>query len=1115
LWKTQNKRYFYNSPSPTKNIPLSIGFTDNYINKIYEDVNQNIWVTTNGGGAYRYDKKQNRFFRISEISINTTGVILEDNRKTLWVSATNNLFYLDTNTQKFQSYPQFTNAIITEVLEIRNGIFLVATDGAGLFVIDIAQKTQKQYSHEEKNANSLSNNSIHSIYKDMNGDVWVGTRNGLDRLSLTTMNFEHFPIQEDKSKSLLINVVRVINGRGHEVWFGTENGGLSRLDLKTMRFTHHILDKANPNSISDNSIWAIYFDRQNRLWVGTFSGGANIADPYVEKFTKPTIELKNQTVNAILKDSKNRLWIGTEGGIAVKEGEKVTHYIHDPKQANSLPNNPVLAIYEDLDKRIWVGTWDGGLSRFDEEKKHFINIKADINSPKKLSDPNIFDVLQSSENKQLFLASFGGLLVMESENPPLFSTYATDTQNPKSIVSNYVTTVFEDSKKNIWIGTTNGLNRFDIKTKSFVLYAHNPEDSTSISANDVKNIIEDSKGRIWIGTREGLNLILKDGIFKSYTKADGLPNNTINGIVEDQKGNLWLSTNEGLSVFNPEKNTFRNFTDSDGLQSKQFKPDSYFADKEGIIYFGGVNGFNAFHPDSVKDNPHLPSVLLTDLKIFNKSVKVGEYDSLLKSVIQQTQEITLNHTHSVFSIEYVGINFTHSNKNQYAYRLEPFEDEWNYVGSKREATYTNLDAGTYTFQVKASNNDGIWNEEGATLKITILPPWWKTWWFRGGLLLLIGIAIIAYNRIKMATLKKRNLVLEQKVADRTKDLKLASEQIKLKNEELQASEEELRQNMEELETNQELLKSQKDQLELAFQELHKQNTKVNDSIRYAERIQQAILPHEEVLKAAFQEHFVIYKPKDVVSGDFYWYFETTSITNEQLSMTNEQLPMTNEQLPINTEKQNKEQPNYSTIQLSNYSKKKFLAVVDCTGHGVPGAFMSMIGNAVLREIVESKKVYEPAEILNELNKSIITSLNKKDKSFQDGMDIVLCCFENTPSGQVKLTYAGAKRPLYYFDTELREIKADSTSIGHKADIQYTQSEQILQPNTTLFLTTDGWIDIINYERQRFGSGKLKEMLKTGAFLSLETQKRMFQNELLTYQQNSEQRDDILMVGVRV
>ena len=345
-------------------------------------------------------------------------------------------------------------------------------------------------------------------------------------------------------------------------------------------------------------------------------------------------------------------------------------------------------------------------------------------------------------------------------------------------------------------------------------------------------------------------------------------------------------------------------------------------------------------------------------------------------------------------------------------------------------------------------------------------------WFNYVLIVIIlaisVIAFISYYNLQSKR-KSYSLVERQKIALWEQKI-----DIEMKNGSLQTSEEELRQNMEELETSQEELKTQKETVENAFQLLHLQNTKVNDSIRYAQRIQNAILPHENILASAFSEHFVIFKPKDVVSGDFYWYLEIEN--------------------------------------------KKFLAVVDCTGHGVPGAFMSMIGNTLLYEIINAKQIFEPHLILEELHLGILNSLNKGDVKIQDGMDIALCCIETQEDGKVKVQFSGAKRPLFYFsNNQLFEIQSDKKSIGQASSLQipYTLHKVSLHKGNTLYMTTDGWVDAINPGRRRFGSQQLREMLLNGANLTLRAQDELFRHILKDYEQGTEQRDDILLVGVRV
>lgn len=771
---------------------------DNHINDLYEDSEKRLWIATYHG-ICRYDRKFDRFIKVKEILneevIDDVSVaFLEDTEKKLWVAFGKRLYYLDSKSDKFIASSFVAKANIFSFLQLEKDKFLVATLGEGFYIFDVRTGKTDQFIHQDKIDNSICNNNIWAVYKDIKGYVWIGTEHGLDRFDPQKLTFEHFKIQSDSTKSLLAESIRHIVGRGNDIWFGTENGGLSTLNITTMRFKHHLPDANDAKSINDISIWAMYWDRQDRLWVGTFSGGVNVADPHGEKFPSPKVALKNKTVNTIFQDNKDRLWIGTEGGLVVKDKENVSYYSHQPNKANSLANNPVLAIYQDDKSRIWVSTWGGGLSLFDEKNKGFTNFRADFKDTTKLSNSDIYDIAQSSQTKQILATSWGGgVHILKNERQQTFLNYAHQPNNAYSVSNSVCKRVYEDSKKNIWIGSTNGLNRFDIITKNFFRYYHDAKDSNSLSNSYINCIWEDAKGRIWIGTADGLNQMVNENQFVCYNTKDGLPNNSINGILDDSRGNLWISTNSGIARFNPETKAIRNYDEGDGLQSKQFKSGSYFKAKDGQLFFGGVNGLNVFYPDSIQENPFLPSVLITGLKIFNKTVEIGDYDSLLEQSIEYTKEISFSHKHSVFTLEYVALNFTHSEKNQYAYILEEFEKEWNYVGNKREATYTNLDAGTYTFRVKASNNDGLWNETGIKLIIHIRPPWWETWWFKTLIVLVFVVSGPIFYFLRIKTIKKQNQRLEKTVLERTLELSNA-------NTTLQENAKELLQNQEEIAT---------------------------------------------------------------------------------------------------------------------------------------------------------------------------------------------------------------------------------------------------------------------------------------------------------------------------
>jgi serine phosphatase RsbU (regulator of sigma subunit) len=595
-------------------------------------------------------------------------------------------------------------------------------------------------------------------------------------------------------------------------------------------------------------------------------------------------------------------------------------------------------------------------------------------------------------------------------------------------------------------------------------------DTNSLASSATHSTFEDSQNRIWIGTRDGISLLLPNGKFKNYTTKNGLPNNAINGILEDKKGNLWITTNQGLSKFNPQNQTFTNYFESDGLTSSQFKINSVFKDKKGYMYLGTIKGLNVFHPDSIQSNPHLPNVYLTDFKIFNKSVKIGEFDSLLTKVIGQTQTITLTYQHSVFSFDFVALNFTHSEKNQYAYIMEGFEKEWNYVGHQRTATYTNLDAGTYTFRVKASNNDGVWNEKGISIKIIILPPWWETWWFRTLLIGSIILGAFLFYRWRVRAIEAQKNRLEKLVEERTFELKE-------KNNEVSQQAEELMQQAEELLTQRDFIQAQNQQLAIQNQLVEEKNQQIRQSINAALTIQKAILPHQKKLEHLLGEHFVLYNPKDVVSGDFYW--------------------------------------------LHQIENKTIVVVADCTGHGVPGAFMTLIGNSLLDKIVRVLKITDPAEILTQLHQEVFRSLKQKYTGNNYGMDAIALCIDKMDENQPKITFSGAKNSIYIVDgidnQNVKILKGSRRAIGgqQNASIPFDNQVVSLHQGSLVYLGSDGFIDQNNPRRKRFGSDKFVQLIKSYADKGLDEQAQLFKQALEQHMQDTHQRDDILLMGFKV
>jgi ligand-binding sensor domain-containing protein/serine phosphatase RsbU (regulator of sigma subunit) len=1056
------------------------GLPTNDVKFLYGDPDGFLWVAgPRFGHLSRYDPRTERFEAVKPLREAQLVNLVPDGDGHLWAVQAGKLLRIDRRTLRLAFHDSLNQAHTFRHLVAgnRGEIWLLTTAGQ---VLRFHPPSRRAWLAANLQA-APGLPTLQQLHVDPQDQLWLTFRDQpLGRVvpQQGYRTYPHNPRGVPTAPS--DDQTLCFASQGPLLYLGTEAQGLSVLDTRTGRFRHYPPDPANPKSPATASVHALYLDRQGRLWVGAFGGGICLADPLGQRFDKADLPLPNPTVNAILQDRRGRLWVGTEGGLAVREGGRVRQYVHTPTNPRGLRSNPVLSLAEDQQGRVWVGTWNGGLHRYDERADAFVNYSPDSPGKSPISDNKIVDLCVQQPTGQLMATTyFNGFNVMTAEGQ--FRTYRHDPSNPASLSHNMGSRVYQDPKGQVWVGTEKGLNRFDPASGTFERFLASDEVAGSLSNDYITSLHTDRQGRLWVGTAEGLHRRDANGKFRPFGVAQGLPNNYIHAILEDQRGRLWISTNNGLARYDPDQQVFANYDEADGLPGKQFKSNACFQSADGMLYFGGLRGLCAFHPDSIRDNPHLPPVVFTGFRLFNRPVAIGGRDSVLRQAVHYQGEVTLNHLQSIFSVDFVALNFTQPHKNRYAYRLVPLEQAWNQVGSnQRTATYTSLPPGDYTLEVRAANNDGQWNQAGAKLRLHILPPWWATWWFRGlGLGLFLSSGIIFYL-VRTRFLKRQNKRLENMVALRTTELRNT-------NDELKAIQEELQQNMEELETSQEQLRRQNSSVEAAFAQLNLQNTRVRDSIRYAERIQRAILPHEEVLQKAFAEYLVIHRPKDVVSGDFYWYHETEP--GETAHPGGPASPGT----------------------------LKFLAVVDCTGHGVPGAFMSMIGNTMLNEIVGAKQIYAPHLVLEELHQGIVGALNKRNSFVQDGMDVALCCIWPAQDGQVLVQYSGAKRPLSYLSgAQLHEVPANRQSIGQAlAHETYTSHELWLRPGDVLYMATDGWTDAISPGRTRFGSPRFRQMLREAAHLPLAAQKKIFCHQLEEYEQGAEQRDDVLMLGVRL
>lgn len=531
----------------------------------------------------------------------------------------------------------------------------------------------------------------------------------------------------------------VLQDKKGKIWIGTDHGGVNLLDKKDFSIRYLLNNNDDNKSLSQNSIIAMHSDNSGIIWIGTYKQGINYYYEnsiqfalYRRQPSDPT-SLSYDDVNRFAEDKRGNLWIGTNGGGLIyfdRESGKFKQFLHNPDNPNSLANDVIVSLWIDHQQKLWIGTYYGGLDCYDG--KNFIHYRHDPKDTSTISDDRVWEIYEDSQ-KNLWVGTLGGGVNLLDRKKNSF--YRFDGTSSTS----YVFAFMEDRDGNFWIGTLDGM---DVKLKNqnkVVHYVHQEKDHTSLSNNNILCILQDSRGMVWIGTREGLNLFdKKTNSFRTFRTEDGLPDNTILNILEDDKANLWISTPNGISKAAVTKNKesaelalqFKNYDEMDGLQGKEFNENAAWKSSRGELIFGGAKGFNIFYPDNAPTNKTRPTVVLTDFEIFNKSMKVGDKSGkrvILEKAIPETKEITLAYKDNVIAIEFAALNFSNTEKSKYAYKLEGFNKEWLLTDAgNRKATYTNLDPGEYTFRVKASNEDGLWNEEGVTLKITVLPPIWRT-----------------------------------------------------------------------------------------------------------------------------------------------------------------------------------------------------------------------------------------------------------------------------------------------------------------------------------------------------------------------------------------------------
>lgn len=741
--------------------PYSI--TENWIHCLFVDSRGELWIGTWGGGLNYYDQAHDRFIHYQHdpanphsISDNEVWAVAEDPLGQLWVGSDKGLNRLNRHDGQFTRYMTddstanrlSANPINTIAID-RMGTLWIGTDGGGLIQFDPLTETFQQYRNDPANSASLSHDKVWTILIDDDQHIWVGTDRALDRFDPDSETFSHFYHDPENPTSIsdtyINSIVRDFAGK---LWIGTDTGGLNRFDPETETFHRFRYDPMNPTSLGFDAVTSVYVDRSGILWIGTDGGGLSKYSPkkfyHYKNDPSDPHSLNSNMVYTGLEDDQGRLWIGTSRGISVFDPQtgRFTRFEHDPLNPNGLSDAIVNSVCQDSRGRFWVGTATGGLNRFYPDTQKFKSWQPDPDDPQSLAHKTV-RVIREGAGGQLWLATRGGGLDRFDPERETFTHFQHDPDNPQSLSHNRLNALIVDQSGMLWVGTSGGgLNRFDPVTETFTPYTQDAANSKTLSDIYVISLLQARDGTLWAGTYNGgLNKMIttSNGVtFRHYIEKDGLPNNIIYGILEDHHANLWISTNHGLSRFDPVTETFKNFDARDGLQSNEFNTGSCFQRRNGEMIFGGINGITWFHPDSIVGNPIPPPVVLTGFNIFDKAVR-------FEQTIWQLDRIDLSYKQNFFSFEFAVLDYHNPSKNQYAYMLVGLDPNWIHSGARRFASYTNVDGGDYVFRVKGSNNDGVWNEDGAAISIHIEPPFWQKLWFKVlEILVVIGLVIIGF-----------------------------------------------------------------------------------------------------------------------------------------------------------------------------------------------------------------------------------------------------------------------------------------------------------------------------------------------------------------------------------
>jgi len=1082
LWIGGNGLSQYNRNADNFSIyypePDSINLPSNYYNlitSIKEDNNGNLWLSTYEGYLYRFSIKNRHFKLIDKETKDNKHIIsmewtyrkdfyfnqiycASDNK--IWLTPASGLWAYDQENDTFQSFyyskQKDSTKYFSHIIEDEDSNIWASSFKSGMLKLNPNKNMVRFYKKSPGNPDSLQND-FYLSHKANNNAIWFSSFGHLSKYLPNKDGFETYKLDtalapiiicEENNGDFWLNL-------GEDFDRNTSLGYFSQSRKEFQTFFH---SKDNPNSYPATFLYDFVKDYSGCFWFAT-DDGLYTYNPIRNKF-RPTLgpkHFKNQFNNVTcFQEYDANLLFGTDNGLFQYNftNKQIKHW----NTENGLKSNVINDIKRRENGEIWVATEKGLFVINKKGKVINPNFKGDTHNI--LNKNRIFNIFIKSDTVIWIGSAYQGHVKLTTS---IYKPYEWNYQSYSEIgkAGTYMGgKIDKDEKNRIWaISPYGGLKLYNPSLNKFEIYA-----DKNINFNGGKNfVVQDNK--IWISnTHNGLSLFNIDSlkIIKVFKKSNGgLPNNKIYDIALDKNGDLWLNTTIGLCRFNTKNFTYRLFDENDGIDA--LSKGKLYINKNEKVYYGGGNCIYRFHPDSIVKDTIKPKLKFTKLTINGKTILPTQENSPLENIIEETDRITLQHNQNFIRLTYAALHYNNPNQINYSFKLVGIDDKYQEVGNQNYASYNGLPAGDYTFMLKAQNSDNVWSDE-IKLAITILPPWWKSNIAYGAYALFMLILVFGYIKLRERALKKEKEVLERKVDERTNE-------ITEKNEELRQQNEEITSQRDEIEAQRNLAIEQK-------QFIENQNTSIKASINYAQRIQTAMLPPEGHINELLNENFIFYKPKDIVSGDFYWV----------------------------------KQINHNIV----------IVAADCTGHGVPGAFMSMLGISFLNEIVQKREITQANQVLNELRKQIKHSLRQhggKDTSM-DGIDMAICVLDLKTN---KMQYAGAYNPLilvkYKNDKpELIEIKADRRPVGfyQGRDKSFTNHVVDLEIGDTFYIFSDGYADQMGGQKgKKFMSANFKNLLLEIHEQPLYEQKEILDKTMQEWMKGEEQMDDMLVIGVRI